>query len=222
MAEHAAPADLPAAAPAPKFQLLEAHAAAVPERIQLPPAVPPGQADVLALPPELAALQISQRPSIADAAPPASTQGGAAPPPSPPAARQVASVAVALAFAPGPSNGFSLSLEPAALGRVEVRVQRDGDSHSVRVTAERPETLALLQRDRHELDRGLAEAGLRVDPAGISFSLDTPDQGAGGFGGDSAPGHRGSSPGGAARLPVPEREASPPPRVLRSLLDLNI
>jgi flagellar hook-length control protein FliK len=102
-------------------------------------------------------------------------------------------------------------------------VQREGDSHSVRVTAERPETLALLQRDRHELDRGLAEAGLRVDSAGIDFSLETP-AGSGSFGQEPGTGQRGDSrghAGGTARLPAPEREA-PPPRVLRSLLDLNI
>ncbi|MDB5375662.1 MAG: hypothetical protein JWR00_108, partial [Rubritepida sp.] len=177
----------------------------------------PVQASTPTVPPELAGLHAAPRAGFVEAAAPAT-----APPPSP--ARQVSSVAVALAFAPGGSNGFSLSLEPAELGRVEIHVQRDGDTHSVRVTAERPETLALLQRDRHELDRGLAEAGLRVDSAGIDFSLDTPAGGGSGFGQEPGAGQRGDSrghAGGTARLPVPEREA-PPPRVLRSLLDLNI
>lgn len=184
------------------------------------PTTSPAQGSVPTLPPEPFLLQAPQRPTLAEPAAPVPAMAGPAPPPP---ARQVASVAVALAFSPGVSDGFSLALDPAELGRVEIRVQREGDSHSVRVTAERPETLALLQRDRQELDRGLADAGLRVDPAGISFSLDTPDQGGGGgLGGEAAPGHRGSAAGGGgARPPAPEREA-PPTRVQRGLLDLNI
>ncbi|WP_165585427.1 flagellar hook-length control protein FliK [Roseococcus sp. SYP-B2431] len=163
--------------------------------------------------PELAALQAAPRAAVLDSPAPSAS-------PSPSPARQVSSVAIALAFAPGGSGGFSLSLEPAELGRIEIRVQREGDGHNVRVTAERPETLALLQRDRHELDRGLAEAGLRVDPAGIDFSLDMRD---GGGGQEAGTGQRNEPRGhaGAARaLTMPEREA--PPRVPRSLLDLNI
>ena len=77
--------------------------------------------------------------------------------PSPPTATTVRS------FTPGTANGFQLALDPVELGRVEIRVQREGESHSVRVTAERPETLALLLRDRQELDRSLSDAGLRVE-----------------------------------------------------------
>lgn len=161
-------------------------------------------------------------PVVPQATPIEATATPSAPPASP--ARQVSSVAVALAFAPGGSNGFRLSLEPVELGRVEIHVQRDGDTHSVRVTAERPETLALLQRDRHELDRGLAEAGLRVDSAGIDFSLDTPTGGGDGFGRESGTGHRGDprgSSGGTASAALPRQEPVRP-LASRSLLDLNI
>jgi flagellar hook-length control protein FliK len=208
-AEAATTAPLSDAPAPPKPAHADLHVA---ERPTLPPAAGPAQTSVPTLPPELAGLHAAPRAGIVEASAP--------PPPSP--ARQVSSVAVALAFAPGGSNGFSLSLEPAELGRVEIHVQREGDSHSVRVTAERPETLALLQRDRHELDRGLAEAGLRVDSAGIDFSLETPA--GGGFGHEPGTGQRGDArghAGGTARLQEREREASPP-RVLRSLLDLNI
>lgn len=185
----------------------EAHEARVAERPAPPPAI---AADV---PPQAAALQAPQRLVVAVGPAPAAAM------PSP--VRQVSTVAVALAFAPGGSNGFRLSLEPVDLGRVDIHVQRDGDSHSVRVTAERPETLALLQRDRQELDRGLAEAGLRVDPGGIEFSLGgRADDGFGPGGGDQRGASRGP-PGGPAGFPVVEREA-PPPRLSRSLLDLHI
>ncbi len=140
-------------------------------------------------------------------------------PPAPPM-RQVAPIAIALAFTPGVANGFQLSLEPAELGRVDIRVQREGDTHSVRVTAERPETLALLLRDRQELDRSLADAGLRVDPKGIDFSLGTQS-------GQSDQRQQGEAPAGAARAPTgltgTGTEAQPPPaRTQRGLLDLNI
>ncbi|WP_213669193.1 flagellar hook-length control protein FliK [Roseococcus pinisoli] len=149
------------------------------------------------------------------APPPSSLTGLAAPPP----IRQVASIAVALAFKSGSSNGFDLSLEPAELGRVMVRVERDGDRHSIQVIAERPETLALLQRDRSELDRGLAEVGLRMEPGGISFSLDA--EGAEGQGGDGASRQGGASRGG--RTAVPTFEGQPaPPHAARGLLDLHI
>nr|WP_314073007.1 flagellar hook-length control protein FliK [uncultured Roseococcus sp.] len=148
------------------------------------------------------------------APPPSSLTGLAAPPP----IRQVASIAVALAFKSGSSNGFDLSLEPAELGRVMVRVERDGDRHSIQVIAERLETLALLQRDRSELDRTLAEAGLRVEAGGISFSLDA--EGAEGQGGAAS--RQGGASGGG-RTAVPTSEGQPaPPHAPRGLLDLHI
>ncbi|UPY36842.1 flagellar hook-length control protein FliK [Sediminicoccus sp. KRV36] len=149
----------------------------------------------------------------AEAAAPAS-------PPAPMPVRQIAPIAIALAFTPGNANGFQLNLDPVELGRVEIRVQREGDSHSVRVMAERPETLALLLRDRQELDRSLNDAGLRVDSKGIDFSLSPqfgqPDQRQQG---EARPGQASRAASRASAQP----EAEPPPtRALRGLLDLNI
>ena len=92
-----------------------------------------------------------------------------APPPLPPA-RQLAPVAIALAFSPSLGQ-LSLTLDPPNLGRVEIAVTREGAAHEVRVVAERPETLALLERDRGELARGLAEAGVAVAEGGLRFAL---------------------------------------------------
>jgi hypothetical protein len=134
--------------------------------------------------------------------------------------RQVAPIAVALAFTPAGAGGFQLSLEPADLGRVEIRVQREGETHAVRIVAERPETLALLLRDRMELDRGLADAGLRVDARGIEFSLGTSSGEREQRPRDDARG--GPAPRGAAAAGGASPGEPAPARALRGLLDLNI
>nr|WP_245185435.1 flagellar hook-length control protein FliK [Falsiroseomonas frigidaquae] len=72
-------------------------------------------------------------------------------------ARQVAPFAVALAL--GPDASLTLTLDPVELGRVEVAIDRSRGEAAIRITAERPETLALLQRDARELERALADAG---------------------------------------------------------------
>jgi len=138
--------------------------------------------------------------------------------PAPPM-RQLAPIAIALAFTPGASNGFNLTLDPVELGRVEIRVQREADGHSVRIMAERPETLALLQRDRNELDRSLADAGLRVTSAGLEFSLGNSEAGR------DAPRDEGARQIARGRVGTgtTESQAEPSPaRVSHGLLDLNI
>lgn len=133
----------------------------------------------------------------------------------PPPARQVAQLAIALAFSTDPRAGFTLALAPAELGRVEIRLQREGEGQSLRITAERPETLALLMRDRAELNRDLTEAGLRLDAGGLTFSLE----------GDAPTGQQPHQQrGGQGRRGEALRADAPPPPLLlrRSLLDLNI
>ena len=155
------------------------------------------------------------------AAPSSPAEAAAPPPATPPLPmRQIAPIAIALAFLPGVANGFQLSLDPVELGRVEIRVQREGEAHSVRVVAERPETLALLLRDRQELDRSLADAGLRVEAKGIEFSL-SPQPG------PSDQRQQGEARHGMARAGTARgralADAEPPPaRAQRGLLDLNI
>jgi flagellar hook-length control protein FliK len=67
---------------------------------------------------------------------------------------------------------FSIQLQPADLGRVEVRldVARDGRVTAV-VTADRQDTLDMLQRDARGLERALLNAGLKADSNSLSFSL---------------------------------------------------
>ena len=72
----------------------------------------------------------------------------------------------------GGTDRIIIQLKPAALGRVEVKLEvtADGRVQAV-VTADRPETLEALQRDARGLERALQDAGLRTDSNSLSFNL---------------------------------------------------
>jgi hypothetical protein len=73
---------------------------------------------------------------------------------------------------PGRIDRLVVQLEPAALGRVEVRLKfQRNDQVSAVIAAERPDTLDALQRDARLLERSLHQAGLRLDSDGLTFSL---------------------------------------------------
>jgi Meckel syndrome type 1 protein len=143
-------------------------------------------------------------------------------------ARQVAPFAVALAL--GPDSSLTLTLDPAELGRVEVAIERSQGEAAIRVTAERPETLALLQRDSRELERALADIGLGDRAPTLSFGLGQGGAGDGGGARDMADRH-GAAPGREGRpgLPAVVSGALPVPAVLarrgaahRGLIDLAV
>ncbi len=65
-----------------------------------------------------------------------------------------------------------IQLRPEHLGRVEVKLDFNADGRvTATVTADRPETLAQLQRDASSLDRALQQAGLDTDSGGMNFNL---------------------------------------------------
>ncbi len=70
------------------------------------------------------------------------------------------------------AKSFEIRLDPAELGRVEVRltVGSDGKADAT-IVAHRPETLALLLRDSQNLERTLRESGLDVSNSSLNFSL---------------------------------------------------
>ena len=73
---------------------------------------------------------------------------------------------------PGRIDRLVVQLEPAALGRVEVRLKfQRNDQVSAVIAAERPDTLDALQRDARLLERSLQQAGLRLESDGLTFSL---------------------------------------------------
>jgi flagellar hook-length control protein FliK len=77
---------------------------------------------------------------------------------------------IAAKSADGDSN-FQIRLDPPELGNIEIRLNVDsaGNTHAD-VSADKPQTLDLLQRDAPALERALKDAGLSL-PAGLSFSL---------------------------------------------------
>jgi flagellar hook-length control protein FliK len=87
------------------------------------------------------------------------------------AATEQVTVHVGKALANG-NTQMEIHLKPAELGRVDVRVETDADGHShVMVTADRKDTLEMLQRDVRGLERALADAGLKTDSNSLSFNL---------------------------------------------------
>ena len=71
----------------------------------------------------------------------------------------------------GGPDRISIALKPEGLGRVtvEMSVQSDG-TVAAHVSAENPQTLALLQADQGSLQQSLTDAGLRADPSSLTFS----------------------------------------------------
>jgi flagellar hook-length control protein FliK len=69
-------------------------------------------------------------------------------------------------------TSFEIRLDPAELGRIDVRI--DVDRHgqvTSHLTVERPETLSMLRQDANQLQRALDNAGLSTGSAGLQFSL---------------------------------------------------
>jgi len=67
---------------------------------------------------------------------------------------------------------FEIRLDPADLGRIDVRI--DVDRHgqvTSHLTVERPETLSMLRQDANQLQRALDNAGLSTGNSGLQFSL---------------------------------------------------
>lgn len=192
-----------------------------------------------ALPRSAASPEAAPPPGLAPAAAQAGAAAGGggrgeAPPPAAPgtappmvpalAVRQVAPVAVALALLPGPTASLRIALEPPELGRVEVRIARGAEGDAVRILVERPETLALLQRDQRELARALDQAG--VPPGGgISLGLAGREGGGAGQDGGTADGRQGGGGGGSHQdrrtAPLPP-EALPRRAVPLGLLDIAV
>jgi flagellar hook-length control protein FliK len=67
---------------------------------------------------------------------------------------------------------FEIRLDPADLGRIDVRidVNRDGQITS-HLRVEKAETLSMLRQDAPQLQRALDDAGFKTDHGGLQFSL---------------------------------------------------
>ena len=118
----------------------------------------------------LAATSTHGSPQSAREAAATAAQRPARPAQAAPAAAQIA-VHIVRAMADGVSR-FSVQLQPAELGRVEVKMEigRDGTVRAI-VTADRQETVDQLSRDSRALERALQDAGLKADSQNLHFSL---------------------------------------------------
>jgi hypothetical protein len=98
-------------------------------------------------------------------------------------------------------SSFEIRLDPADLGRIDVRVQIDQNGQvTSHLTVEKPETLSMLRQDAPQLQQALSDAGLKTDSGGLQFSLR--DQSSGqNSGNDSNP--------NAQRLIVSDEDAVP-------------
>lgn len=121
------------------------------------------------------------------------------------------------------SNGqttLTVHMDPDHLGRVEVKLEMKDGKVTALISAERPATLDMLQRDARLIERAMEQGGMQVQPDGLQFSL---RDGGGGQWAEAGQGRRGT------RLYGQQAEADPainplsPPSVASdSLVDIHI
>jgi flagellar hook-length control protein FliK len=90
---------------------------------------------------------------------------------------------VAIGLKRGVKSGndqIQINLEPASLGKIAVRLDFAQDGRvSATFSADRPDTLNLLNNDSRSLEQALRDAGLRTDSGSLTFNLSGGDGGAG-------------------------------------------
>lgn len=74
--------------------------------------------------------------------------------------------------AAGGNSRFEIRLDPAELGRIDVRLEVDKHGNvTSHLTVERPATLDMLRNDAPKLQQALENAGLKTGDSGLQFSL---------------------------------------------------
>jgi flagellar hook-length control protein FliK len=165
-----AQAGLATTAPAPLHAAAHGQVAPMPAQSVAGVAAPDIAATLAAspVPTPTAPLQAPGSQSASSTAP---TAGHAAAAKASPAA-QLAPVLMRIAADPAGAPQLTLRLAPVELGAVQVQLVRAHDgSAQVAVTAERPETLQLLQREAPSLHQALDAAGLSQASRSITFEL---------------------------------------------------
>jgi hypothetical protein len=70
------------------------------------------------------------------------------------------------------NDTIKISLKPLELGKIEIKLEVGADGRvTAQVTADRPETLAILQKDSKGLEKALSDAGLKAEETSLSFNL---------------------------------------------------
>ncbi|MGW5959315.1 flagellar hook-length control protein FliK [Methylorubrum thiocyanatum] len=187
-------------------------------------AAPPPAGPAAALPPPgsgapqglHAAEAASQAAGIAAAAPPPAT---------PPIPLGAVPMTIGLRSLSG-MNRFAIRLDPVELGRIDVSLDLDKEGGKARahLVVDRPETLALLQRDASALQQALAQAGFDVgaEAGGIDLSLrsETGSQQGNRDGESASRGRSDTGPGGRDDIAAPLDRL--PLRHLRAVSGLDI
>ncbi|MDF0542546.1 flagellar hook-length control protein FliK [Sphingobium sp. H39-3-25] len=109
-----------------------------------------------------------------------------------------------------------IRLDPAEMGRIDVRLSfdRDGVLRAV-MAADSPAALDMLRRETGDLSRALADAGVRADAQSLKFDSRASDQGQGGYRGQQgSAGGNGRGDGGTGSAET--ASADPIYRQLRS------
>ena len=142
--------------------------------------------------------------SAASAPTPANAGATASASPNTAAAVPIAGLAVAIAArAQAGSNQFDIRLDPPELGRIDVHLDVDGDGQvTTHMTADRADTLQLLQSQQPQLERALEQAGLKTADNGLQFTLR--DQSFAGQNNGSSPQQNNS-----AQLVIPDPDLPP-------------
>lgn len=93
-----------------------------------------------------------------------------------PATKMVASK-ITKAISDGETR-INIRMDPPELGRVEIRMEFNNASNSVKavVIAEKPETYMMMQRDAHMLEKAITDSGMELGEGGIGFELASQDQ----------------------------------------------
>ncbi|WP_286134457.1 flagellar hook-length control protein FliK [Methylobacterium sp. Leaf123] len=185
-----------------------------------PVPTPAGPGTALTPPGSVGAAQGPQAAQAADAA-------AAAPQPAtPPIPLGAVPMTIGLRSLSG-MNRFAIRLDPVELGRIDVSLDLDkaGGKARAHLVVDRPETLALLQRDAGSLQQALAQAGFEVGAeaggGGIDLSLRGETGSQGGRDGESASRDRSDGgPGGRDARPSPLDAI--PLRQLRAVGNLDI
>ncbi len=93
----------------------------------------------------------------------------------PPVTPQMVTKQISMAITKQAGNGeqsFKISLKPAHLGQVDIRMDFQADGRiTATVTVENDRTLALLQKDQGSLEKALENAGFNAGGNGLNFSL---------------------------------------------------
>ncbi|MCJ2144562.1 flagellar hook-length control protein FliK [Methylobacterium sp. E-066] len=180
------------------------------------PALPQGNPDASVLAPQAAGTHTA----ATQAAAPTPTQAQAPVDPAVPIGQ--VPMTIGLRSLAG-SSEFQIRLDPAELGRIDVKLEIDKARGTVttHLVVERPETLAMLQRDAGQLQQALSQAGLDPSAGGLNLSLRSDGNAQGGAGGGQGEAPRsGQTAWAQDRAEAPQETA--PTRWLRGYGGLDI